>query len=271
MKKQRMGTGGWALGVALLLGAGWATAQPQEIRIPFSNPAQPGTVDIRLMQGNIRVEGYSGADVQLEARGDSIRKPASGNNREGLRRLPAGGGRFNAEEKDNVLRITASATAGDVDLALMIPFNCLLKVRCVNCERVLVDNVSGGLELENVNGPITVRNAAGAVTAHSLNSTMKVGMRQVEEGKPLAFSSMNGDVDVTLPSNVKADVMIENHNGEVLTDFDVELQANTEREDRDRRRQGGGYEVNLTQNLRGKINGGGTLIRLKNHNGDILL
>lgn len=170
-----------------------------------------------------------------------------------------------------MLRVTASATAGSVDLALKIPLNSLLKVRCVNCDQVVVENTAGGLELESVNGPITVKNVTGAVTAHSLNNDVKISMRQVEEGKPLAFSSMNGDVDVTLPSSAKADVMLENHNGEVLTDFDIELQPNTERVERDRRRQGGGYEVNVTQNLRGKINGGGSPIRLKNHNGDILL
>lgn len=82
---------GWALGVGLVLGTAWTMAQSQELRIPFSNPAQPGTVEIRLMSGDIRVEGYDGADVQLVARGDAVRKPTSGSNREGLRRLPTGG------------------------------------------------------------------------------------------------------------------------------------------------------------------------------------
>ncbi len=255
----------------LVLASGVGMAQSQEVRIPFSDPSRPGTIDVQLISGNIRVEGHAAADVQVLAKGDGIRKTRQAAEREGLRRLPAGGGGFRAEEKGNVLRITSSAIAGNVDLDLKIPMNSFLKVRCVSCDGIRVSNTSGGVELENINGEIELTNVSGAVVAHSLNSRLKVAMREVEVGKPLAFSSMNGEVDVTLPANVKADVTIENFNGEVLTDFDVELQPNTEREDRDRRRQGGGYEVNVTRNMRGKINGGGTQIRLKNHNGDILI
>ncbi|MCW5963316.1 MAG: hypothetical protein KIT83_04695 [Bryobacterales bacterium] len=256
----------------LLLGSAALMAQTEEIRIPFSDPSKPGAIEVNLMTGALRVEGYAGTEVQVVAKGDAVRKSVRPSpEREGLRRLPTGGGGFRAEEKDNVLRISASAMAGNVDLDLRIPMNASLKVRCMNCEAIRVNNTSGGLELENVNGTIQATDVSGAVVAHSLNSKLVVTMRQVDSGKPLAFSSMNGNVDVTLPASTKADVVIENFNGEVLTDFDVELQPNTEREEIDRRGQGGAYRFNLTRNLRGKINGGGTQIRFKNHNGDILI
>ncbi len=259
-------------GLLMLVASVAMMAQTEEIRIPFSSPGTPGAVEVNLMTGRVRVEGYQGTDVHIVAKGDGVRKASKNTpGREGLRRLPAGGGGFRAEEKDNVLRIQASALAGEVDLDLRIPMSSSLKVRCVNCDYIRVNNTSGDLELENINGTIEAMNVAGAVLAHSLNSKLKVAMRAVEQGKPLAFSSMNGEVDITLPATAKADVIIENFNGEVLTDFDMELQPNTEREERDQRGRGGAYQLNLTRNLRGTINGGGTQIRLKNHNGDILL
>ena len=40
-------------------------------------------------------------------------------------------------------------------------------------------------------------------------------------GKAMAFSSLNGNVDVTLPGGTKADLRMESENGEIYTDFDV--------------------------------------------------
>ncbi|MDZ7639379.1 MAG: hypothetical protein U5J83_14185 [Bryobacterales bacterium] len=82
---------------------------------------------------------------------------------------------------------------------------------------------------------------------------------------------MNGDIDVTLPATTKADFLIDTHNGEVFTDFEVALEANLEREMKDNRSSGGALKMRLNQNLKGKVNGGGALMQFKNHNGDILI
>ncbi|MEI9973395.1 MAG: hypothetical protein WDO73_15935 [Ignavibacteriota bacterium] len=48
-------------------------------------------------------------------------------------------------------------------------------------------------------------------------------MDRVDSGKPLAFSTLNGVVDVTFPPDLKADLTVKSTHGPVYSDFDVTL------------------------------------------------
>ena len=85
----------------------------------------------------------------------------------------------------------------------------------------------------------------------------------------MAFSSLNGDLDVTFPKSLKANVKLRTDMGEILTDFDmvvspqktlVETNENSDT-----------YKVKLEQWVQGKINGGGAEMLFKTWNGDILI
>ena len=41
--------------------------------------------------------------------------------------------------------------------------------------------------------------------------------------KAMAFTSFNGPVDVTLPATIKANLKMRSDQGEIFTDFDVQL------------------------------------------------
>ena len=58
------------------------------------------------------------------------------------------------------------------------------------------DVVEGELELGNLNGGIEALDVAGVVVAHTTNGSVKVAMKRVSGDKPMAFSTLNGDVDV---------------------------------------------------------------------------
>jgi hypothetical protein len=67
---------------------------------------------------------------------------------------------------------------------------------------------------ENVSGEIEANNDERAgehhqrlrvlVVAHSMNGKVVVSLNTVMPDKAMSFSTMNGDVDVTLPASVKA-------------------------------------------------------------------
>ena len=48
-------------------------------------------------------------------------------------------------------------------------------------------------------------------------------MDGVDGSKPLAFSTLNGLVDLTLPADLKADLTVKSSHGAVYSDFDVTL------------------------------------------------
>jgi DUF4097 and DUF4098 domain-containing protein YvlB len=142
----------------------------------------------------------------------------------------------------------------------------------VNDGSITVNGVDGELDVDNVNGPVTLKNISGSAVAHALNDKVLVTFLRVDAQKPMAFSSLNGDIDVTFPPDLKANVSMRTDNGEVFSDFDVQLQANTPRQTvEDNRAQGGRYRVRVDKTVRGTINGGGPEIQFKDFNGNIYI
>ena len=62
----------------------------------------------------------------------------------------------------------------------------------------------------------------GPVIAHATNGRVVATLRQLAAGKPMSFTSFNGDVDVTLPASAKANLKMRSDRGDVYTDFEVQ-------------------------------------------------
>lgn len=247
--------------------------QPDRVTVPFSNPNGPKTVKASLLNGGITVRGYSGRDVIVEAhsRGGSRRNrresPPESN---GLRRIDAGSG-LTVEEDNNVVEIGTGALNRTVDLVIQVPTQTSLKLHCTNSGNIEVENVSGELDIQNLNGAVTLRSVSGAVVAHSLNGRVMVTMDHVTPGKPMSFSTLNGDIDVTLPSSIKANVKMKTDNGDIYTDFDIALSPSANKPQVEEGGGKGKYRVRFDRATFGSINGGGPEFQFTTLNGRIYI
>ena len=122
--------------------------------------------------------------------------------------------------------LVVSARPGrDTDLTIQVPVKTSLKLSCINGGDIVVEGVSGEIEVNNTNGGVKLTNVSGSVIAHALNKSVIVKLNKITPDKSMSFSSLNGDVDVTLPADAKARVKIKTDNGEIYTDFDVNMDA----------------------------------------------
>jgi hypothetical protein len=202
-----------------------AQSDANRLTVPFSDPSRPGTVNVSLFQGGITVRASTGREVTVissDARVSKSRDQPSGKGA-GLRRLsqPAGLG---VTEENNVMTISSGRLMGGSDVELQVPARTNLKLSTVNGDQVRVERIEGDIEVTAVNGSIMLTDIAGAAVVHATNGEVKVTLRQVTAQKPMSFTSFNGDVDVTLPANTKASLKMRTDHGEVLTDFDVQIQ-----------------------------------------------
>jgi hypothetical protein len=95
---------------------------------------------------------------------------------------------------------------------------------------------------------------------------------RVGSQKAMAFSSLNGSVDVTLPASVKANVKLRSDQGDVFTDFDIQMTASKEAPVvKDTRQSKGRYQIEVDRSLYGAINGGGPEFELRSFNGNVYL
>jgi hypothetical protein len=82
----------------------------------------------------------------------------------------------------------------------------------------------------------------------------------------MAFTAFAGNVDVTLPATIKANLILANNQGSVFTDFDIQIKSRS-------------LSVNSADSssgkaepsIRGTVNGGGPDIELRSFAGNLYL
>jgi hypothetical protein len=254
-----------------LLVAGVLAAQPQSFTVPLSNPGQPVVLEASVMMGSISVVGYEGTEVQVEVifEQDAAEEEEEAEEREGLKRIASSSGGVTIEEKDNKVEIGTDWSSQEVHLDIRVPFETSVHLGGINGDYVQVEGVSGAHELSHTNGEITARNMRGSVIANTTNGHVVVELVEIDADTPMSFSSFNGDVEVTLPATVQANLHMQSQQGDVYTDFDVELMPTRPKVTQEH--EGGGYRVRMEKAVEGTIGGGGPELRFKTFNGDIIL
>jgi hypothetical protein len=269
-----------------LLGLAVASAQQDDadrLTVPFSDPTRPGRVEVGLLNGSITVTGYDGKDVLIEARAageDASDEHApeeesddeSRRKRAGLRRIPNLATGLTVEEKRNVVTVGTEAMQQTIDLAIRVPRKCSLELSTVNSGELKIVGVAGEIEVNNTNGGIEVHNVSGSVVAHALNGDVVVVFDKIEAQKAMSFSSLNGDIDVTLPADVRANIRTKTDNGEIYSDFDIKLErASVPKAESTTGKKGPRYKVKIDNAMSGTLNGGGPELRFETFNGDIYI
>jgi hypothetical protein len=260
--------------------------------VPLSDPSRPGTVKVSLLNGGISVVGYDGKEIVVEARSrggdngdgdnsDEDRDPDAEERRAkrkdktaGMHRLQAAGSGLSIEEEDNVVRVEVGNFSTTVDLQIQVPRQTSLELGSVNDGDIKVEGVSGEIEVNNTNGAVSITDASGSVVAHALNGEVVVSFVKVDPQKSMSFSSMNGDIDVTFPADVHADLRLKSDNGEIYSDFDIvtKTRSNPEVDEKSSRRgDKNKHRVRFDRAVVGSLNGGGPEIRFETFNGDIFV
>lgn len=233
--------------------------QPDRASIRLSNPSRPSSVKASLKSGGITVKGYDGKEVTVEAR---FRSPKVSE---------TGATRLKVDEQNNIVTIGAGASDRPIDLTIRVPFKASLNLGCTTNGFILVENVEGEIEASNQSGPVTLTNVAGVVVADSRNGKLLVQLREITPDKPMSFSTVNGDIDVTLPAAIKAKVKLSTANGRTESDFDIGLKSGKPTDGGNSVIfKSGGKEFSLFHTT-ANINGGGAEISFKSVNGNVFL
>jgi len=252
--------------ITYLLAIGMAQAQEQ-IAIPLSNPGAPGSLDVQLVTGSIEIRSYEGQEVVIRIQGGD-KKVRQQENSNGMRRISGPSIGIEVTEQDNEVRIDAGPSSQASNLEILAPANFSVDASTVNNGNINVYGMRGEIEVSNVNGGIFLEAIHGSVVASTVNGDVKVELLEVTPETPMAFSSLNGDIDVTLPADVKMDAQMKTMNGEIYTDFDMNVTSGS---NIDKKRENGVFKVTIDKSIQGTINGGGAKMIFKNHNGNIYI
>lgn len=190
-------------------------SQVNSARIQFANPTVPGTLVLENYWGNVRVEGYTGQEVKIEAR---------------LAEIPAasafkttGGLPFSLQELNNTVYIKSAGELKQVknrlDFNIKVPEKTSLRLRIIQGGKVEALNIHRLVEVDNQNGPVEMQQCQGWAVINAINGDIYAEFEQVIANKSMSFVTLNGGVFLDLPKNTRADFRLKSTTGSISNDF----------------------------------------------------
>jgi DUF4097 and DUF4098 domain-containing protein YvlB len=223
---------------------------------------QPGgTVELENVNGKIRISAWDQPQVRIHAV-KKIQNENDGDAAAFMKQL-----RIDVRQQGSTLRIETinprkehgidfldfifgDHVQASVEYELTVPRSINLKVDNTNGS-ITATELSGEIDLETTNGRIEVVRCSGSVDAETTNGAISVELVQVRSGRPMSFETTNGRINLSVPSNMAADIDASTTNGRIESEIPITTKSSSKR------------------SLRGSLNGGGTDITLRTTNGGI--
>ncbi|WP_128545184.1 DUF4097 family beta strand repeat-containing protein [Larkinella soli] len=219
-------------------------------------------VSIQMDQSEIRIEGYDGDEVVV--RGAGFQEPPE--RAKGLKPLYSpmdntGIGLAVTQEGGNVKIEKANRKA--VSYTIRVPRRVALLYEQINWQggKIHITGMEGDLEVRTHNAAIELENVTGPIVANTTSGEVRVAYSALNQEKPSAISTVNGMIDVSLPASAKTNLRLRSIQGEMFTDFDLNLKGG-----RDGLSRVGGGQV-----ISGTTNGGGVDIQLNTISSNIYI
>jgi hypothetical protein len=187
--------------------------------VKLSAPDKPATFTLDMPWAEIRIVGGDGDTITVASSiQEKTNKPAKPG---ALRRLDNEVS-FELTEKDNVVTLSLTGDnpwgAHDAEFKITVPRAMALNLKTGMGGDLAVKGVEGDIEIENMNGEVSLDGLKGSAVISTMNGEVRAVYAQAPT-KPISITSMNGEIDLRVPADTKANVRMNTHNGSILTDF----------------------------------------------------
>src|SRR5688500_5462921 len=239
------------------------TASPieptQELREEFHQTyplSATGRVSLENINGGVQIKVWDRAALQLDAIKKAYRKErldeakievtATEENIRIKTEYPDGNQSFRGGEG----RYNNPAT---VEYTLTVPRKAVLDtIELVNGS-IDIDAVEGDVKASSINGKVVARGLIGEAKLSTINGQLHATFTRLDGAKPISLNSVNGSVNLIIPSDANAAIRASTVHGGISNDFGLQVRH-------------GDY---VGHNLDGQIGNGGPRIKLENVNGSI--
>jgi hypothetical protein len=209
--------------IGAIAGAFASGAETTVTSVAFSDPSKPGVVQIWVSQGQVMVHGDASLTQNVAVHSNIAAENSSHRRPDGLRVVSAAAS-FSVIEKNNVVQLDYGRdtvpTGRGASFEVRVPTATHVVVNTAYGGDVEIKNIQGDVEVKNLNGQIRLVGLAGGALIESMNGEIEATFDALAVGKPLSFTSMNGEILVRLPAKAGASVRFRTQNGSILTDFD---------------------------------------------------
>jgi hypothetical protein len=137
---------------------------------------------------------------------------------------------------------------------------------------ISITDFTGIIEVNIVNGDIIAENISGEAVASTVDGDINVSFKTLNKNSTLYFSAVDGDIDITVPKETKADILARTMDGDVYTGFDVDLTYGNQMDNKKENGSQNFYNPYYNSNfITARINGGGNSVYLNTIDGNIYI
>ncbi len=235
----------------------------QEYKVSVDD-VKKSKLSLNSFSGDLKIEGYAGNEIIFSSVGDE-EDMAVPERARGLKPVYGGG-------VDNTgVGLSVEKNAGSVSVTCLLPFTSsreyTVKVpesmavevssECQYNNDIYINGMKNEIEIQSCHS-IILKNVTGPLVLSTISGDIEVTFSSLASGKPFSINSISGEIDITLPANIAADVELSAISGRMYSDFDF---GNKSKE----MNQVGGNVLST------KLNGGGAKFSIVTVSGNIYL
>ena len=242
----------------------------EQLLIPLSKPGEQGVLVVIHEKGSLTVSGYNSEAVLINTNsreGKDTDSEASDN--KGMVKIPSDYLQLQAQEDNNTITVIIETKGKTYDIDIKVPYNFTLKLETRDNGNLTVNDVSGEMEIINRNGNISLNEVSGSAIVNTLDGNILATFVEVTADVPMAFTTLDGKIDVTLPPGISASTSIKTEYGNIYTDFDMKFQGKKARVEKPD--QNGVYRISIDEWVYGIINNNGPEFLFKTLDGNVYI
>lgn len=233
----------------------------KEYKIPVENTKE-GILSLSGFGENLNIEGYNGTEIVFSTGNEEYEVPERA---KGLKPVYPGGTDntgigLSVEKIENQIKVTCLLPMIKKDnYTIKVPENLTIKVQgeCQDNSNIFIRGMKNEIEIKTCQD-INLKEVSGPLVLSTISGNIDISFGNINTDKPSSINSVSGDIDITLPSKIKADIEMQSVTGTMYSDFEIN------NSDKNMKRIGGNQ-------LSFKLNGGGTTFNIVNVSGNIYL
>jgi DUF4097 and DUF4098 domain-containing protein YvlB len=192
------------------------TAQTFEQSFPL---ASGGSFTLENVNGSVHVDGWQKEEVEVKA------VKVAEHNAKDVDQV-----QIDVESAPEHVNVKTKYPKGEgaqvsVEYHIHVPYRVLLAGIATVNGSVLVRGVEGSGELRSVNGNVEVVDSSGRFNERTTNGDLRMELRKLADGGPMAMETVNGSVSLGLPADAQADLRMLSMNGNLYSDLPLQSQG----------------------------------------------
>jgi Putative adhesin len=245
--------------MAALIGLGVGNVAAQEFKLAKAT----GTLDIREVN-SVTIEGYGGSEIVFTSKNRDHDRDKDERSK-GLRVVTGSGLEDNTGlgisvvDKGTTVEVRQLKKMDGPEIKIMVPkgISIVYDHSSPYGSEVKFVNIEGNLEVSTVHNDVVLDNVTGAINIKTVHGNIDATFTPAVKNN-ISIVSVHGHVDVSIPVSTKANVKLGTSHGEILVDPDLKIDI-----------EHTGSMVRYSDNVVGKINGGGLSIALTSEHDNV--